>query len=105
MSALGQNRSFSPDQENDRFAPCVDGSPLARAFLMFCPSVGAAMCAACLCGTDKPLAIMPSAKTGPGQKHALEALWRKWVFPFSASTDGALHRDCPSQTLPGGVAG
>jgi hypothetical protein len=32
---------------NVRFAPCVDGSPLARAFLMFCPSVGAAMCAAC----------------------------------------------------------
>jgi len=46
-----------------------------------------------------PLAIMPSAKTGPDQKHALEALWRKWVFPFSVSTDGALHRDCPSQTL------
>ena len=50
-----------------RFAPCVDGSPLARVFLMFCPSVGAAMCAACLCGTQRPLAIMPSAKTGPDQ--------------------------------------
>jgi hypothetical protein len=23
---------------------------------------------------------MPSAETGPDQKHALEALWRKW-FP------------------------
>ena len=23
---------------------------------------------------------MPSARTGPDQKHALEALWRKWVF-------------------------
>jgi hypothetical protein len=34
-------------QLNVRFAPCVDGSPLARVFLMFCPSVGAAMCAAC----------------------------------------------------------
>lgn len=26
---------------------------------------------------------MPSAKMGPDQKHALEALWRKWVFPSS----------------------
>lgn len=26
---------------------------------------------------------MPSAKMGPDQKHALEALWRKWVFPPS----------------------
>ncbi len=26
---------------------------------------------------------MPSAKTGPDQKHALEALWRMWVFPSS----------------------
>lgn len=26
---------------------------------------------------------MPSAKVGPDQKHALEALWRKWVFPPS----------------------
>ena len=24
---------------------------------------------------------MPSAKVGPDQKHALKALWRKWVFP------------------------
>ena len=71
MSALGQKRSFDPGRPYVRFAPCVDGSPLARAFLMFCPSVGAAMCAACLCGTQRPLAIMPSAKTGPDQKHAL----------------------------------
>jgi hypothetical protein len=55
------------------FGSCVDGSPLARVFLMFCPSVGAAMCAACLCGTHRPLAIMPSAETGPYQKHGLEA--------------------------------
>jgi hypothetical protein len=26
---------------------------------------------------------MPSAKTDPDQEHALEALWRKWVFPPS----------------------
>jgi hypothetical protein len=26
---------------------------------------------------------MPSAKAGPDQEHALEALWRKWVFPPS----------------------
>ena len=26
---------------------------------------------------------MPSAKAGPDQKHALKALWRKWVFPPS----------------------
>src|ERR1039458_2118305 len=44
---------------------------------------------------------MSSAETGPDQKHALEALWRKWVFPLSVSTNGALHRCCPSQTLPG----
>src|ERR1700733_9860677 len=69
-------RTFSPGQPNVRYAPCVDGSPLARVFLMLCASVGAAMCSACLCGTQRPLAIMPSAKTGPGQKHALEALWR-----------------------------
>ena len=24
--------------------------------------------------------MMPSARIGPDQKHALEALWRKWVF-------------------------
>jgi hypothetical protein len=29
---------------------------------------------------------MPSARTGPNQEHALEALWRKWVFPFFGST-------------------
>ena len=44
--------------------------------------VGAAMCVACLCGSHDPLAIMPSAETGPDQKHALEALWRKRVFPL-----------------------
>jgi hypothetical protein len=44
---------------------------VGKGILMFCPSVGAAMCAACLCGTQRPLAIMPSAKTGPDQKHAL----------------------------------
>jgi len=49
----------------------------------------------------RPLALMPSVRTGPDQKHALEALWRKWVFPLPVSTDGTLHRDCPSQTLPG----
>lgn len=26
---------------------------------------------------------MPSAKLSPDQKHALEALWRMWVFPPS----------------------
>jgi len=30
-----------------------------------------------------PLAIMPSAKMGPDEEHALEALWRHWVFPSS----------------------
>jgi len=30
--------------------------------------------------------MMPSAKLGPDQKHALEALWRKWVFPLPGST-------------------
>jgi Transposase IS116/IS110/IS902 family len=25
---------------------------------------------------------MPSAESGPDQKHALEAHWRRWVFPF-----------------------
>jgi len=54
---------------------------------IFCLSVGAAMCAACWCGTQRPLAIMPSAETGPDQKHALEALWREWVFPLSVSTE------------------
>jgi hypothetical protein len=33
--------------------------------------VGAAMCSTCWCGTHWPLAIMPSAKLGPDQKHAL----------------------------------
>lgn len=33
---------------------------------------------------------MPSAKPGPDQKHALEALWRKWVFPPSG-IDRLLH--------------
>ena len=43
----------------------------------------------------EPLAIMPSAKTGPDQKHALEALWRKWVFPFSG-----FDRWCITSRLP-----
>lgn len=33
---------------------------------------------------------MPSAKMDPDQKHALEALWRKWVFPPSG-IDRLLH--------------
>ena len=33
---------------------------------------------------------MPSAKAGPDQKHALEALWRKWVSPPSG-IDRLLH--------------
>jgi len=33
---------------------------------------------------------MPSAKPGPDQKHALEALWRSWVFPPSG-IDRLLH--------------
>jgi len=52
--------------------------------------VGAAMCSTCWCGAHEPLAIMPSAESGPDQKHALEARWRKWVFPFPVST-GLLH--------------
>jgi len=33
---------------------------------------------------------MPSAKTGPGRKHALEALRRKWVF-LSSGIDRLSH--------------
>jgi hypothetical protein len=33
---------------------------------------------------------MPSAKTGPDHKHALEARWREWVFP-SSGIDRLLH--------------
>ena len=44
--------------------------------------VGAAMCSTCWCGAHQPLAIMPSAESGPDHKHALEAHWREWVFPF-----------------------
>ena len=33
---------------------------------------------------------MPSAKTGPDQKHALEAHWRKWVF-LSFGIDRLVH--------------
>ena len=40
-------------------------------FLMRRLLVGAAMCSTCWCGSMSPLAIMPSAKTGPDQKHAL----------------------------------
>jgi len=43
----GENIGTKIANANVRFGSCVDGSPLARAFLMFCPSVGAAMCAAC----------------------------------------------------------
>ncbi len=57
--------------------------------------VGAAMCAACGCGTHGPLATMPSAEPGPDQKHALEALWRKWVFPLSVSTGGRITSQLP----------
>jgi len=32
-------------------APCVDGSPLARAWLTSAELVGAAMCSTCRCGT------------------------------------------------------
>lgn len=37
-----------------------------------------------------PLAIMPSAKTGPDRKHALEAHRRKWVF-LSSGFDRLSH--------------
>src|SRR5260370_28157871 len=33
------------------YVPCVDGSPLARAFFTFAALVGAAMCSACLRGS------------------------------------------------------
>jgi hypothetical protein len=36
---------------NVRLAPCVGGAPLARTFLMFCPSIGMAMSAVCSRGT------------------------------------------------------
>jgi hypothetical protein len=38
----------------------------------------------------RPLAIMPSAKTGPDRKHALEAPRRKWVF-LPSGIDRLLH--------------
>lgn len=48
----------------------------------------------------EPLAIMPSARTGPDHKHALEALWRKGVFlSFGIDRLDALVRRCPSQTV------
>jgi len=41
---------------------------------------------------------MPSAESGPDQKHALEAHWRKWVFPLPGIDRlVALHSSCPSQ--------
>lgn len=46
----------------------------------------------------EPLAIMPSARTGPDHKHALEALWRKWVFlSFGIDRLDALVCLCPFQ--------
>jgi hypothetical protein len=49
-----------------------NGSPLARVFMEVVRDlVGAVMCSACWCGTHEPLAIMPSAKLGPDQTHAL----------------------------------
>jgi hypothetical protein len=52
--------------------------------------VGAAVCSTCWCGTGGPLAIMPSAKTGPDRQHALEALRRELVF-LSSGFDRLSH--------------
>ena len=42
---------------------------------------------------------MPSAESGPDQKHALEAQWRKWVFPLPGIDRlVALHSFRPSQS-------
>ena len=49
--------------------------------------VGAVMCSTCWCGTHEPLAIMPSAKLGPDQKHALQGALTQVGFPrFPVST-------------------
>jgi len=71
------------DDHNDLVpnAPCVDGSPLARA-LLDCGSAGR-------CGHVfdllvrhiKPLAIMPSARTGPDQFRALGGAVAQEGFP------------------------
>ncbi len=56
---------------NVRFAPCVDGSPLARGFPDAAPAGRCGHVFDLLVRQHEPLAIMPSAKTGPDQKHAL----------------------------------
>jgi hypothetical protein len=50
--------------------------------------VGAAICSACFCGALRwPLAIMLSARSGPGHKHAVAMLqWLKWGVLISGST-------------------
>ena len=68
---------------------------------MLCPSVGAAMCSACLCGTQRPLAhnAFPQRRVPINSTRSK----RFGANGFSRSrfrADGALHRDCPSQTLP-----
>jgi hypothetical protein len=64
--------------------PCVDGSELARVFFTFAALVGAAMCSAFKCGTQGPLAIMPSADQVPVTNPHSTMRWHKWVVLIAA---------------------
>ena len=61
----------------------MDGSPLARVFFEVLRTGRCGRVFDLLMRRTKPLAIMPSAKTGPDRKHALEAPGESWVFPSS----------------------
>lgn len=66
-----------------RYAPCVDGSPLARVFLMQCAFGGCGHVFDLLVRRAWPLAIMPFAEPGPDQKHALWGALAQLGFPGS----------------------
>jgi len=77
----------------------VDGPPLASAFLKFCVAGRCGRVFDLLMRYTGPLAIMPSAKTGPDRKLALEAHRRKWVL-LSSGIDRLLQHFMSALSKP-----
>lgn len=67
-------------------APCLDGSPLARLIWECCDGWSVRPCLRPVGAAHGPLAMMPSAKLGPDQKHGLEGPLARWVLPLPGST-------------------
>ena len=83
------------------FGPCMDGSPLARAYLSFCrcwlvrPCIGPVGAA-----FHVPLAIMPFARLRSRSKARTRSAWPKWVFLIRRYSTGFVHQLLSALSAP-----